>query len=245
MPRQLALNILEFSTKTATIRTPEELLSRLQELVGPYDLNVLAAAVLPLDAAQLQFENWIDGRNLFFGEAIPDAYWRQNQVAHAELGWDAIAIKGQHATASFTFAEAKRDKIPRGSWIFDFLKSFDIADGYFCPFRQWNVLYASPKYLALSPAMRSLLDSAAYITASRMSTLAETEVRERGVQLTAREIEVLQARVCFHANPVIAEYLNIKSKTVDELLRRARLKLGAPNIEVALLRAYKLGLITC
>jgi DNA-binding CsgD family transcriptional regulator len=243
MPQRLAEKVLAFSGDVMTIRKPETVLSHLQGMVGPYELNILAAGVLPTDAAQLQFENWVGGKNLFFGETIPDAFWQQNQMAHAELGWDAIALKAHHATAGFTFAEVTREKPRRGDWIFDFLRGFGIADGYLFPLASWLVIYASPQHLALSPAMRRQLASAAQLAASRIATLVKVNAA-RDLKLTEREIEVLQARVSYYTNAAIAERLNIKLKTVDELLRRARLKLDAPNIEIALLTAYKLGLIT-
>jgi DNA-binding CsgD family transcriptional regulator len=247
MPHRLAQRILDFSSDVATARTPEIVLSRLQDVVGPVDVDVFAAGVTPNDGVQFHIDNWTKGTNLFFGTKQCDDYWPQCQKVHKDLGADAISIKSQYTTAPFTFAEAVQEK-QRGSYIFEFLRSFDIVDGFYCPLRRWSVVYSSPRLLALSPAMRSQLISAAHVAVSRLETLVETERHKRTSnavkQLTMREMEILQERARLHTNTAIARELNISKKTVDELLRRARQKLDAPDIAIALLTAYKLGLIT-
>jgi DNA-binding CsgD family transcriptional regulator len=163
------------------------------------------------------------------------------------LGWDAISRKAARATTPFTFAEVGQEiKSGRGSWIFEFLRSFDIVDGLFCPLGRWSLVYHSPRLLALSPATRWQLIDAAHVAVGRMDMLVKTKGREPSIKplLTAREAEVLQERSRLHTSIAVARELNISKKTVDELLQRARRKLGAPNIAIALLEAYKRGLIT-
>lgn len=250
MPQRLAKAILELSSQPVNGSTPESILADLQCIVEPYDINVFAAGFLPAAAlvAPFKIENWRQGKNLFFGDSIAADYWPKNKKAVAELGADAISSKARQSSKPFTFVEAMNEmKSHPGSWIFEFLRDFDIADGLFCPLRLWNVFYASPRLMALSPALRSQLMSAAQVTTGRMETVLKATTLARNIaavapNLTAREIEVLQKRAWHDASAIAAE-LNISRKTVDELLRRARLKLGEPDLLMAVVKAYKYGLI--
>jgi DNA-binding CsgD family transcriptional regulator len=242
MPEMLAKKIAAFRRKVATAGTPEIVLSGLRDIVRPYDVDVLAIGVSPRKATNL--DHWILGRTIFFGT---DDFWPQYQEAFDDLGWDALTIKAEETADAFTFAEAAHEmRFHRGSWIFELHRSCGRADGLFCP-GKWNVVYGSQRYLGLSPALRSQLISAAHVASSRIQAIVKTDVRERSrntlKQLTPREIEVLQVRTRLRLNAAIARELNISKKTVEELLRRARLKLDTRDTAIALLTAYKLGLI--
>jgi DNA-binding CsgD family transcriptional regulator len=244
MPERLAKKIVAFRSNVATARTPEIVLAGLRDLVRPYDVDLLVAGLSPRKATNL--DHWTLGRNIFFG--VDDDYWPQYQAAFKDLGWDILTLKSGQTADAFTFAEVAQEmRFHRGTWIFDLHQSCGTTDGLFCP-GKWNVLYGSPDYLKLSPALRSQLISAAHVAANRMHALVKSDARERNrntlKQLTSREIEVLQERTRLRLNAAIARELNISRKTVDELLRRARQKLDTPDTAIALLTAYKLGLIT-
>ena len=61
--------------------------------------------------------------------------------------------------------------------------------------------------------------------------------------MTARELEVLQQRALLGSSAAIAEALNISVLTVDVHLRNARKKMKVEDTAIALLEAYKRGLI--
>ena len=63
--------------------------------------------------------------------------------------------------------------------------------------------------------------------------------------LTARELEVLQQRAFLGSNDAISKSLDISIQTVDVHLRNARKKLKVEDTAIALLEAYKRGLIEC
>jgi len=249
MPDRLARETARFSHDVATLNAPADVLDALQDIVEPYDINVLNSRTMPITPADIVLNSWQTGDNLFFGRTIPDDYWPQCHEAGSRYGFGALSIRARHTTQPFTFAEAAlQQKSPRsGSWIFEFLRGFDIRDGFFCTFRSWVLVYSSPRILALTPPMRSQLSSAAHSAVSRLEAITKTKARERNMrainELTTREMEVLQERARLHTNVEIARELGIARKTVDELLRRARIKLGAPDVAIALLTAYKRGLI--
>jgi DNA-binding CsgD family transcriptional regulator len=61
--------------------------------------------------------------------------------------------------------------------------------------------------------------------------------------LTPRELEVVQQRALLGCNAAIAKSLNISLETVDVHLRSVRKKLKTDDTAIALLEAYKRGLI--
>ena len=61
--------------------------------------------------------------------------------------------------------------------------------------------------------------------------------------MTARELEVLQQRALLGSNAAIAKALDISIQTVGVHLRSVRKKLKVDDTAVALLEAYKRGLI--
>ena len=61
--------------------------------------------------------------------------------------------------------------------------------------------------------------------------------------MTARELEVLQQRALLGSNAAIAKALDISVQTVDVHLRSARKKMKVEDTTIALLEAYKRGLI--
>ena len=61
--------------------------------------------------------------------------------------------------------------------------------------------------------------------------------------MTARELEVLQQRALLGSNAAIAKALDISTQTVDVHLRSIRKKLRVGDTAIALLEAYKRGLI--
>lgn len=249
MPHQLAKEAFEFSKDVATLKAPADVLWMLQKIVEPYDINVFNAGIMPTAPAEFVLSSWKPGVTIFFGKNTPKDFWPQYQKAHAVHGFGALGLQARRTTRSFTFAECMLEQKSQtcGSWLFEFLRSFDIRDGFCCSFRSWNLIYSSPRLLALSPPMRSELGGLAHTAVSRLEAITKAKASEADMkaikELTAREMDVLQERARLHTNVAIARELGIDRKTVDELLRRARIKLGAPDVAIALLTAYKRGLI--
>ncbi len=61
--------------------------------------------------------------------------------------------------------------------------------------------------------------------------------------MTPRELDVLQQRALLGKNAAVAKELNISVETVETHLRNIRKKLQVDDTAVALLKAYKHGLI--
>jgi DNA-binding CsgD family transcriptional regulator len=242
MPQKLIKQMADFRAEIATMRTAKAVIACSQRLIARYGVNVFAAGVLPRDAAQLHFENWDRGSNLWFGETIPASYWPECQKGNAEFGWDAITLKSQNAMAPFTFSEARREKPRRGSWVFDLLPTIDIADGLFVPLRGGNVVLSSPQILRLHPDLQDTLVNVTIAMAKRLATMVKTQARGRS--LTAREIEVVQMLVRCKTNRRVAQEMDLSPKTIAEHLRNVRRKTQTDATLNAVLELYSRGLIT-
>jgi two-component system nitrate/nitrite response regulator NarL len=103
--------------------------------------------------------------------------------------------------------------------------------------------------LALRLSQRTFLAAAAQAAIGRIEEIVNSRrKRQRGKKvdtfdMTARELEVLQQRALLGSNAAIAKALDISVQTVDVHLRSARKKMKVEDTAIALLEAYKRGLI--
>jgi DNA-binding CsgD family transcriptional regulator len=124
-----------------------------------------------------------------------------------------------------------------------------MRDGLYCAYRAWAVVFISPRLLALRLSQRAFLAAAAQAAIGRIEDIVNSRrKRRRGKKvdtfgMTARELEVLQQRALLGSNAAIAKALDISAQTVDVHLRSIRKKLKVEDTAIALLEAYKRGLI--
>ena len=103
--------------------------------------------------------------------------------------------------------------------------------------------------MALPLSQRAFLAAAAQAAIGRIENIVKSRrkgLREKKVDtfdLTARELQILQQRAFLGCNAAISKALDISIQTVDVHLRNARKKLKVEDTAIALLEAYKRGLI--
>jgi DNA-binding CsgD family transcriptional regulator len=248
MPEGLARAVQEFADDVGRRRTPLAVLVALQNVshctVG---VEVLGAWVMPRYFKD-EITDWREGENLFFHPDVPRSFWPNYLKQFAEHGYSTLTLKARRTSVPFTFAEAERDEsVSRASWIFGFLSSYNIRDGLYCTYRAWAVVFISSKHLALRLSQRTFLAAAAQAAIGRIEEIVNSR-RRRGKKIdtfhmTARELEVLQQRALLGSSAAIAKALDISIQTVDVHLRSARKKLKVEDTAIALLEAYKRGLI--
>ena len=131
-----------------------------------------------------------------------------------------------------------------------FLRSYNICDGLYCTYRAWAVVFISTNLLtSLRLSQRAFLAAAAQAAIGRIEDIVNSRRKQRRPKkvdtfnMTARELEVLQQRALLGSNAAIAKALNISVLTVDVHLRSARKKMKVEDTAIALLKAYKRGLI--
>jgi len=163
---------------------------------------------------------------------------------------NALTLKARRTSVPFTFAEAERNEsVSEANWIFGFLRSHNIRDGLYCTYRAWAVVLISSKLLVLRLSERAFLAAAAQAAIGQIEEIVNSRPKRQrrkkvdSFDMTARELEVLQQRALLGSNAAIAKALDISIQTVDVHLRHARKKMKVHDTAVALLEAYKRGLI--
>jgi DNA-binding CsgD family transcriptional regulator len=252
MPERLKQSHPQFSAEILTLKTPDAVLTALQKQIDVYDLDVFGAWHLPIIVTKKQYiaSHWKPGENLFFGGNIPSEFWSEYLKAAELYGtMSSTTAKGLDSSRPFTFAEAAADDRYRaGAWVFEVCRRFDIRDGFYCPFRTWNFTYSAAKTLVLQPLLRNRLAGRAHMVINQLESITKLKGlhaadHTMAEELSEREREVLQQRAWWRDNAKIAKELGISEKTVNELLQRARKKLGTPDLVTAALEAFKRGLI--
>ena len=241
---------LKFADDVSRLCTPVAVLVGLQNLSrSTVGIGVLGAWSLPRYIKE-RVEPRQVGRNLWLHPDIPADYWPRYQEKFAAHGLSALALRARVASVPFTFAEVEKETKERqaSNWVFDFMLSLGIRDGLYCVYRNWSLVFISDALLALSPANRTFLAAAGQIAVGRIEQVIKAKRRHggqncKGADLTTRELDVLQQRALRSSNADVAKELNISVETVDAHLRSIRKKLTVGDTAIALLEAYKRGLI--
>jgi DNA-binding CsgD family transcriptional regulator len=249
MPERLE-KAVQFADDVGRLHTPLAVLVALQNVsLCTLGVQVLGAWTLP-HYFKDEITDWREGENLFFHPDVPRSFWPEYLKQFAEHGYSALTLKARRTSVPFTFAEAQRNESnSQANWIFGFLCSHNIRDGLYCTYRAWAVVFISTKLLALRLSQRAFLAAATQAAIGRIEDIVNSQRKRRrgkkvdALDMTARELEVLQQRALLGSNAAIAKALNISVLTVDVHLRSARKKMKVEDTAIALLEAYKRGLI--
>jgi DNA-binding CsgD family transcriptional regulator len=240
---------LKLASDVAGLTTPAAVLIALQNLSrSRFGIGVLGTWSLPRYIKE-RVEPREIGINLWLHPDIPADYWPRYQEKFAANGLSVLALKARRASVPFTFAETGDENggEQATNWVFGFMASLGIRDGLYCVYRNWSLVFISPTLLALSPAHRALLGAAGQIAVGRIEQMVKANRRVRAgpkaVELTPRERDVLQQRAFFGSNAKVAKQLEISVDTVETHLRSVRKKMQVDDTAIALLEAYKRGLI--
>jgi DNA-binding CsgD family transcriptional regulator len=250
MPERLARAVQQFTDDIGRLHTPLAVLVALQTVSHcTLGVEVLGAWTLPRYFKD-QIADWREGENLFFHPDVPRSFWPEYLKRYSEHGYSTLTLKARRTSLPFTFAEAEHDASgSQASWIFGFMRSHNIRDGLYCTYRAWAVVFISSKLLALRLSQRTFLAAAAQVAIGRIEEIVNSRRRRRRgkkvdtFDMTPRELEVLQQRALLGSNAAIAKALDISIQTVDVHLRSARKKMKVEDTAIALLEAYKRGLI--
>jgi DNA-binding CsgD family transcriptional regulator len=250
MPERLARAVLQFADDIGRLHTPLAVLVALQNVShGSAGVEVLGAWAMPRYFKD-EITDWQEGQNLFFHPDVPRSFWPEYLKQFTGYGYSTLTLKARRTSVPFTFAEAERDECAnQASWIFRFLRSYNIRDGLYCSYRAWAVVFISNKPLGLRLSHRTFLAAAAQVAIGRIEEMVNSRPKGRRgkkvdtFNMTARELEVLQQRALLGGNAAIAKALDISVETVDVHLRSARKKMKVKDTAIALLEVYKRGLI--
>ena len=236
-----------FAARAGRLSTPLSVLDALGELSEPiFGVQPLCAWYLTRGFAG-QEATWRPGETLFLGRAAPRGFFDRYCEAYRQNGYSFMSLKARQVSLPFTFAEAEKEAKKQRAcnrWVFDFMRSYGISDGLYCPLRRWGTVFFAAQLLALSPIDRILLAAVMQIAIGRIEQLAMPSRRKgKTPSLTQREREVLQQLAIHGEQAAAAEVLGITVAGVDAHLRSVRKKLAVKTTSQALLTAFKFGLI--
>jgi DNA-binding CsgD family transcriptional regulator len=246
----ISQTMLKFADETARLRTPIAVLVALQNLSRSiYGIGVLGAWTLPRYIRERVEPRQI-GVNLWLHPDTPADYWPRYQEKFAAHGLSVLALSARVASVPFTFTEVERKIRGRqaSNWVFDFMQSLGIRDGLYCVYRNWSLVFISNRLLALTPPNRIFLAGAGQLAVGRIEQMIKAQrphrrANSKRTDLTPRELDVLQQRSLCGSNAAVGKKLKITVETVDTHLRSIRKKLQVDDTAIALLEAYKRGLI--
>jgi DNA-binding CsgD family transcriptional regulator len=158
-----------------------------------------------------------------------------------------LAVYGRSRDFPFTLTEAMRDlRLGDGhDWAFPLLRHHGARDGLYCPSRNWQCFFASPKVLKtpdVDPVTRAVFHLVCGAACDRIGQLTRRPAHRKR-ELSVRELEILRLSSQGKSNRKIAEELNISPETVKTHTKRIMHKLEAKNFGHALLLASRQRLI--
>ena len=204
----------------------------LDALQGRLGLNALA--IRPLDD---------HSRACFHGSA-PPGYSRQYLSALQQFGEGPMLRYAKTGPLPFTFTEARRKLQPAGrdNWTFDLLNDHGMRDGVVVPQGDFAMVFWSERILSVSEETRMSLNVASAAAIHRLKQLMPKQCI-RIVDLSPRELAVLEHLAQGRRVPRIARRLDLTERTVREYLQRARRKLDAATPTQAVFIAVRKRLI--
>ena len=240
---RLANAALQFGADVMKLREPDNILIGLRNVSQLVAINVLGAWNLPSYFKGQVADLTID-RNLFFHPDTPKDYWPDYQAQQTASGYSALALKARRSSTPFTITEAEMDAEAKGNWVFDHCRKFGFRDGLYCVYANWAVVYCSGKLVVLkSDRARFPRRHRANGDRTTRKIHPSREPPRLDYHLTPREIAVLQHRALNSTNEAIGARLKISAETVEVHLKHIRKKMGVDDTAIALLEAYKHGLI--
>src|SRR5215831_19829015 len=180
MLERLAIAVQLFADDAGRLHTPRAVLVALQNVSHcTLGVQVLGAWALPRYFKD-EITDWREGENLFFHPDVPRSFWPEYLKQFAEHGYSTLTLKARRTSVPFTFAEAERDEsVSQASWIFGFLRSYNIRDGLYCSYRAWAVAFISTKILALRLSQRAFLAATAQAAIGRIEEVVNSRGKRR------------------------------------------------------------------
>ena len=237
-----------YTERVATVRTPNEALDALDDLVSKQlPMNVLGAARFPLQA-----HDWRStkiGRDVFLHRSVPAGWWDEYARMALREG-DPGVMMARSSLMACTWTEARRmlDPIGIDRWPYELALEHGMRDALTCSVgRRWLVAYWSRKPLStfLTQPARIILFAAASFAALRVEQLTGHDPRWMGkrARVTPRELAVLRSVSMGRPMHEIAKSLGLGVETVRSHLKKVQRKLGVRNRPEAAAEAVRQGLI--
>lgn len=232
-PARLCDRLLEFSASAGSSATPDAVLDALHAVTSPFELNVLGAACLPVNASL--WPNLLLDKSIFLHRDAPKAWWVE-WLEVAERSNSAGYSMARMSLGPLTWSEMLRALDPIGAdrWGNELALKYGMRDGVVCPVGgRWLITFWSPKVLAKlwTDELRVMIYAASSFAAMRLEQIIEP-VPPRSAnpaKLTPRELAVIRPLSMGLSPKEISERLGLGSETVRTHFKNAQAKLQAKN----------------
>jgi len=217
--------------------TPSRVLDALHN-AGP--LNVLDS--YPLFNPQEPPE---PGKTILYHRSTPLRFRSQHQALSRDIGLSRLTRYTLNNPPPFTITEARRKLQPVGSdqWVFDLLNDYGIRDGFVVPYGGWAVVYWSERVLGDRFGKdRMMLEAASSAAIHRLNQLTPKKP-VRSVNLSPRELAVLEHLVRGLRVRQIARQMGLAVPTVRTHLQNVRKKLNAKTLAQAAMIGVRRGIV--
>ena len=232
--RETTIRIIDYNVEVEQLRTPEEVLSRLDDIISEKTAIRIHGAnrfsVKVGDWRRIEF-----GKNVFVHHDVPRG-WKDEWAAFVASGQPIGLMTARTCLAPFTWTELSRllDPIGIDRWFFELALKHGMRDGYLCPVGgRWVVAFWSPGVLNhnFTHQARGLLNMAASAAAARLERLVGEDVKRVGSNagLSPREQAVLRQASIGKTVLETASALGIGEETVRSHFKKAQAKLGTRN----------------
>jgi len=241
-----------FCESVGSIGRPQEIVAAVDSVSKQCKLRLFAIWIVPQHYED--FSVWKMDQTVFYNEdyehlatAVQRANWLNTSTSLIRRHGNPLFAYGRTRDFPLTLTEAMGDLRLSGehAWAIPLLRRYGARDGLYCPCRNWQCLFASPKVLKASdvdPVMRGIFYLVSGAACDRIGQLTKRPA-DRQSELSARELEVLRLSSHGKSNRKIAEELHISPETVKTHTKRIMHKLEAENFGHALLKAARQRLI--
>jgi LuxR family quorum sensing-dependent transcriptional regulator len=226
--------LIDYSMEVEDLRTPDEVLSRLDEITSEKNPIRVHGA----NRFSIKTGDWrrIEvGKNVFIHRDVPKG-WLEEWIALVDSGRAMGLMTARTVLAPFTWTELLRmlDPIGLDRWPIELAQKHGMRDGYVCPVGgRWAVAYWSPGVLGndFTQQARGLLQMAANATAVRLERIVGPDAKRTGSRpcLTPREQSVLRQASLGLTLEETAQALGLGEETIRSHFKKAQAKLGTRN----------------
>ena len=232
--QETTTRIIDYTLEIESFRTPDEVLSRLDEIIS----EKKPIRVHGANRFSVKVGDWRriePGKNVFVHRDVPGG-WVEEWTAFVASAHPIGLMTARTCLAPFTWTELSRllDPIGIDRWLFELALKHGMRDGYLCPVGgRWVVAFWSPGVLnhSFTQQARGLLNMAASAAAVRLERLVGDDVKRVGSNagLTPREQAVLRQASVGQTVQETAKALGLGEETVRSHFKKAQAKLGTRN----------------
>jgi len=188
----------------------------------------------------------VNVKDIWFHDSVPRRFIAEHDAALKLYGATRVAQFVLQSRIPVTNSEVRRalNPVGRDQWMFDIRQDHGIRDALVINHKRCVISYWSSRSLkGLERETRMELNASGAIAVQRLYELMPKQKRVVSVDLTPRELAVLEHLARGLRVPAIAAHMELAKPTVKTYLQRAQKKLNAASLTEAAVIAVRRRLI--